>query len=87
MEHTYTIQTGIKKGIKYINDLIKEDGEVYTLEEFIETTGVQTNHLQYYGTLRAIKLYLKHVKVKINTKPYPSTLKAKKGFTSYVSYP
>ena len=24
-----------KKGIKYINDLIKEDGEFYTLEEFI----------------------------------------------------
>ena len=75
-----------KKGIKYINDLIKEDGEFYTLEEFIETTGIQTNHLQYYGTLRAIKLYLKHVNVKINrkkskshyTKPYPSTLKAKK---------
>ena len=68
MEHTYTLQTGIKKGIKYINDLIKEDGEFYTLEEFIETTGIQTNHLQYYGTLRAIKLYLKHVNVKINSK-------------------
>ena len=57
-----------KKGIKYINDLIKEDGEFYTLEEFIETTGIQTNHLQYYGTLRAIKLYLKYVNVKINSK-------------------
>ena len=43
-----------KKGIKYI----KEYGEFYTLEECIEMTGVQTNHLQYYGTLRAIKVYL-----------------------------
>ena len=57
-----------KKGIKYINDLIKEDGEFYTLEEFIETTGIQTNHLQFYETLRAIKLYLKHVNVKMNSK-------------------
>ena len=49
--------------------------------------GVQTNHLQYYGTLRAIKLYLKYLNLKIPnqnrnpivTKSYPSTLKAKKG--------
>ena len=48
--------------------LIKEDGELYTIEEFIEMTGVQTNRLQYYGTLRTIKVYLKHVHVKINSK-------------------
>ena len=83
-----------KRGIKYINGLIKEDGEFYTLEEFIETTGIQTNHLQYYGTLPTIKLYLKHVNVKINSKNQNPIipnhihplLKQKKGFTSYVSY-
>ena len=83
-----------KKGIKYINDLIREDGEFYILKEFIEMTGVQTHHLQYYGTLRAIKVYLKHVNVRINSKNQnpiyqiiSSHSLSKKRLTSYVSYP
>ena len=34
-------------GIKYVNDLINEQGEFYEQTEFMQKTGIQTNFLQY----------------------------------------
>lgn len=50
-----------KKGIKFVNDLIKQNGIFYSYEDFIEYTGIKPNTLQYHGTIRAIKEYLKTI--------------------------
>ena len=48
-----------RKGVKYLNDFVKENGEFYTWEEFSATKNIQTNYLQYYGTLNVLKEYIK----------------------------
>lgn len=57
-----------KKGFRFINDLVKDNGEFYTHEEFRDITGINSNTLVYYGTIRAIKSYLKEIKVNITHK-------------------
>ncbi|MCG7891056.1 MAG: reverse transcriptase family protein, partial [Candidatus Thiodiazotropha endolucinida] len=57
-----------KKGIRFFNDLIKESGDFYTHEEFTEISGIQSNTIQFHGTLRAIKIYLKEIHVNITHK-------------------
>ena len=48
-----------KKGVRFINDLVKDKGE------FTDNTRIQTNSLQYHGIIRAIKTYLKEVKINV----------------------
>ena len=36
-------------GIRYINDLIKDNGEFYAYEEFKDITGIHPNTLVYHG--------------------------------------
>ena len=40
--------------VKYINDLITEDGKLMTLNAFQHTFGIKTHFLQYLGLLNAI---------------------------------
>ena len=56
------------KGIKYINDLINENGKFYTETEFSAKTGIRTNFLQYSGLIKAIKIYLKDMNIEITHK-------------------
>ena len=44
--------------IKYINDLVNENGEFYQQNEFTMKTGIQTHFLEYNGLIKAIKHYL-----------------------------
>ena len=52
------------KGVKYINDLVDDKGDFYTQADFSRKTGIKTNFLQYNGLIKAIKQYLKHIKLK-----------------------
>ena len=54
-----------KKGVRFINDLVKDNGEFFTQGEFTDNTGIQTNSLQYHGIIRAIKTYLKEFKINV----------------------
>ena len=56
------------KGIKYINDLVNENGEFYHYNEFSMNTGINTNFLQYNGLINAIKQFLKTKNIKITHK-------------------
>ena len=38
---------------------MNDNGEFFNYEEFSEIFGIQTNYLQYCGTIKAIKTYLK----------------------------
>ena len=58
-------ESWFNKGIKYINDLIDENGEFYRQDNFTRKTGVKTNFLQYNGLIKSIKEYLKHIKIEI----------------------
>ena len=60
--------TWYKKGIRFLNDLINERSEFYTHDEFKERTGINSNTLQYHGTIKAIKVYLKEIKLNISHK-------------------
>ena len=69
------------KGVKYIyiNDLVDDKGDFYTQADFSRKTGIKTNFLQYNGLIKAIKQYLKHIKIDISFKaptPFiPSTIR------------
>ena len=66
------------KGVKYVNDLGDDNGDFYTQADFSMKTGIKTNFLQYNGLIKAIKQYLKHIKIDITfkeTTPFiPSTI-------------
>ena len=48
--------------MRFINDLVKNNGEFFSYQEFLERAGVQTNFLQCVGTIQAIKAYIKKKK-------------------------
>ena len=51
-----------KNGVRFINDLVKDNGKFFSYQEFLERARVQTNFLQYVGTIQAIKAYIKKKK-------------------------
>ena len=57
-----------KKGARLINDLINDNGEFFSYEEFSEILSIQTNYLQYCGTIKAIKAYLKNNNISLTHK-------------------
>lgn len=64
--------TWYNKGVRYLTDLVNDNGELYSQEEFSNITGIQTNYLQYYGTIQAIKSYIKHTNLTLHHKEqYP----------------
>ena len=78
----------IENGIKYINDITKEDGNIYTYDELKTTYNVNINFLQYSGLTRSVldwkkKLKLEDIRNKLANPilPFPVQvyLKSKKG--------
>ena len=78
----------IENGIKYINDITEEDGNIYTNDELKNTYNVNINFLQYSGLIRSVldwkkKLKLEDVRNKLANPilPFPVQvyLKSKKG--------
>lgn len=66
------LKAWFKKGVRYINDLVSENGFFYQQAEFTLKTGIQTNFLQYNGLIQSIKQYLKQVKIEItHREPLP----------------
>ena len=57
-----------KKGIRFLIDLINESRKFYSHVEYQEITGINSNTLQYHGTINAIKEYLKDIKLNITHK-------------------
>ena len=53
--------TWFRKGVRFINDLIKENGAFLDQEEFSEIFRIQTNYLQFWGITGAINTYLKNI--------------------------
>lgn len=64
-QHIY-LKTWFKKGVRYINDLVNENGIFYEQAEFTEKTGIQTNFIQYNGLIQSIKQYFKQLKIEIS---------------------
>ena len=48
----------LKNGVRFIKYLLKDNGEFFSYQEFLEKARVQTNFLQYVGTIQAIKAYI-----------------------------
>ena len=59
------LKSWFDRGIKYINDLIDENGKFYQLNEFKMKTGIQTNFLEYNGLIKSIRHYLQSIHIKI----------------------
>lgn len=56
------------KGIRFINDFVNENGEFYSQQELTEKYNISINFLHYQGMKRALKMFLKKLKLKVNTK-------------------
>ena len=78
----------IENGIKYINDITKEDGNIYTYDELKITYNVSINFLQYSGPVWSVQDWKKTLNLQnIRNKevnpvlPFPLQvyLKSKKG--------
>lgn len=57
-----------KRGVRYVNDMVKDNGDFYSQEEFIQQTGIHVNYLNYYGIVQAVKGYIKKAKVNLRHK-------------------
>ena len=56
------------KGIRFINDLVKENGKFYKLEEMKHRTGISLNYLQYQEIIDSIKTYMSKINIKLERK-------------------
>ena len=56
------------KGIRFVNDLVKENGKFYKLEEMKHKTGITLNYLQYQGIINSIKTYMSKINIKLERK-------------------
>ena len=78
----------IENGLIYINDIIKENGNIFSYEELKRTYNININFLQYSGLVKSIldwkkKLNLENMKNKAETPIVPFGfkiyIKSKKG--------
>ena len=53
----------IENGIKYINDITKEGGNIYTYDKLKTTYNVNINFLQYSGLIRSVLDWKKKLKL------------------------
>ena len=53
-----------RKGVVFVNDLLHEQGRLYTHEEFSKTFSIKTNFLNYESVKRAILAYAKEMNIK-----------------------
>ena len=57
-----------KSNIRWINDIIKEDGTFLNCTEVVEKYKCKTNFLQYAGIVQAIRTYCKRSNIKLDKK-------------------
>ena len=70
----------IENGIKFINDITKENGSIYTYDELKATYNVNINFLQYSGMVKSVldckkKINLVGTKTKMTNPILPLLLK------------
>ena len=46
-----------RKGVRIVNDLVKENGEFYSFEEFERKYNININFLKYNGFISCLKKY------------------------------
>ena len=46
-----------KKGVRFVNVLLKGNGKFYSFQEFPDILEIKENYLQYWGTINAVKTY------------------------------
>ena len=78
-------------GVKYITDLMDNNGNFIKYEEFVDETGVQSNFIQFTDAIACITKFMKENRVKIEKKQgqiFPSLIeviqKTKKRITEYL---
>jgi hypothetical protein len=52
------LQRWISRGILFLGDLLNQDGEFYSYDEFTTTYNIRSNFLEYRGIVNALKKYL-----------------------------
>ena len=50
-----------RKGIRYINDLLKENGEIMTIEELVETYGIRRAAFNYQILIHSLPSEWKNI--------------------------
>ena len=62
------IKNWCSKGIVWINDIVKNNGNIYTEKELKDTFNIKTNFLEYQSVIRPIKQYIKSKHLILNQK-------------------
>ena len=69
VDGTHVLYTNLyNKGIRFINNLVKEKGKFYNLQEIRESIGIPVNYLHYQGIIDSIKSYLLCVNIRLKQK-------------------
>ena len=72
--HTYFYRSWHKKHINFVKDLIDENGNFLTYNEFVRSYNVRSNFLEYYGVINSIKSYINTLEVVDDEVPIKSVL-------------
>lgn len=60
---SFFYQSFFNKGIRFVNDIVGNDGKLYSYQEAIEQLDLQINYLQYLSMYHAIKEWQKKIKL------------------------
>ena len=55
------------KGIRFINDIVNENGEFYNQDELVAKYNITTNYLHYQGITKSIKVFLNSHKITLTS--------------------
>ena len=58
---SFIFQTWLKKGIYFINDLLKNDGRFMSFAEFRNQYQMEVNFVDYYSVIEAVSLHWKRL--------------------------
>jgi hypothetical protein len=60
--HTY-LKDWNRKGVRIVDDLVKENREFHSFEEFEKEYIINTNYLKYHGFIACLKKYFENLEI------------------------
>lgn len=68
MKNIFFYKNWFNRGIKFVNDLVMENGKFYKDNEIRENSGIVLNFIQYQGIINSLKKFISHKKLVVTKK-------------------
>lgn len=65
---SFFYKSWFEKGIKFVNDILNDDGSFINLQTLTQDFGVKSNFIQYHGVIQCIKAVLKNKGIRLKNK-------------------